>query len=201
MDGNSRTLQSIGVLFLTFVCISGCRVAEVDPGKLYRSPQLKKQDLQTLTEKLKIKTIINLRGSNPGQEWYDDEVSVAEEKGIQLIDIGMSAGRLPHREDLITLLDGFKYGEYPMLIHCKAGVDRTGEAAAIYQMQYMGKPRGTALKMLDASFGYFEFQPAKKYFISEIWVDEKWAREQYDPCEASYKYYDPNNPKCRKNVF
>ena len=41
---------------------------------------------------------------------------------------------MPTREALLELWDTFENGEYPMLVHCKAGADRTGGAVAIWRM-------------------------------------------------------------------
>jgi hypothetical protein len=78
-----------------------------------------------------------------------------------------------------------------------AGVDRTGEAAAIYQMVYMGKSKKEALEMLGTQFAHFESnKPAKIYFIRDLWQDEEWARDGYEPCKQNYKFYDKNNSYC-----
>ncbi len=177
--------------------LSSCRFYEVDPGRLYRSPQPSAADIERYVNENGIKTIINLRGESVGSRWYDQELAAANQYGVKLVNIGMSAKRLPHRKDLIKLLDTFETAQKPMLVHCMAGVDRTGEASAIYEMLYMGKTKEIALEMLTPLFGHFEqIMPAKRYFIRDLWVDEAWAREIYDPCEQNYKYYDKKDPAC-----
>ena len=177
--------------------LSSCRLAQVQKGQVYRSPQPKGNDLQRAIDELGIKTIINLRGENSGEDWYDDEKRVADENSVELINISMSASRLPHRKDLIKLLDAFKTAPRPILIHCLAGVDRTGEASALYQMIYMNYSKKDALHMLSPAYGHFEkFKPAKRYFIKEVWQGEEWARTSYDPCKTKYEYYDQNNSIC-----
>lgn len=188
--------KHIFFLFLLLV-LAGCNFHEVDRGQLYRSPQLDKEQFQEAIDKLGVKTIINLRGDSD-KAWYKDEVLVAKKNGVLLIDIGMSARRLPHREDLIKLLDAFRNAPRPILIHCKAGVDRTGEASALYQMIYMGKSKEEALEMLSPKFAHFEkFKPAKRYFIRDVWQGEDWARRDYDPCSGQYQHYDPRNAACQ----
>lgn len=182
--------------FAIALTLTACRFYEVDEGQLYRSPQPTAEDIDRAAE-LGVKTVINLRGANPGKPWYDEEKAATTRHNMLQIDIGMSAGRLPHRDDLIKLLDALAEAPRPILIHCMAGVDRTGEAAAIYQMLYMGKTKEEALEMLSGKFGHFESNmPAKIYFIRDLWQGEKWAREEYDPCSGEYRYYNPADGVC-----
>ncbi len=188
------------LLTLPLLLIS-CRFYEVDPGRLYRAPQPSAADLEKYINENGIKTVINLRGEGTGNRWYDEEVKVLNKYNVKLVNIGMSAKRLPHKNDLIKLMDTFETAEKPMLIHCRAGVDRTGEAAAMYEMMYMNKTKEEALEMLSPSFAHFEqFMPAKRYFIRDLWQGEDWARDQYDPCVNDYKFYDKNNPNCTNSI-
>lgn len=189
-------------LLCLLLLLSSCKLFnnfhEVESGKLYRSAQLSGKEFEQAIEALEIKTIINLRGESPDREWYQEEIAAAEKYNVEHISIGMSAKRLPHREDLIKLLDAFENAERPILIHCQGGADRTGEASAIYQMLYMGKSKKEALKML--TFKYFHLKkkmPAKRYFIDEIWQGDDWARNKYDPCIQEYKYYDQSGNHCQ----
>ena len=81
----------------------------------------------------------------------------------------------------------------PILIHCRAGADRTGEASAIYLMEYMDASREEALAALSFDYWHVEmFKPAKRYFIREVWQGERWARDVYEPCanDQEYDYFD-----------
>lgn len=186
------TLAFLSVFLLTQ---SACRISsnfhEVHEGNLYRSAQLHEREFEIAIKKLGIRTIINLRGAHPGEGWYDAETKVARKYGVTLIDIGMSAKRLPHPQHLASLLDAYRDAARPILIHCKAGADRTGEAAAIYAMEYMGKSRKEALAMLTPRYLHIEqFMPAKRYFIRELYQGLDWAYHSYDPCLPGVKYYD-----------
>jgi protein tyrosine/serine phosphatase len=180
---------------LCLLPFSGCRIAGknfhvVHENALYRSAQLERQELEQVIDLFKIKTVINLRGERPGAKWYDDELDVTSANGVELINIGMSPDRLPHKADLIQLLDSYRDAKRPILIHCQAGADRTGEAAAIYQMEYMGKSKSEASKMLSTKYKHYSIlKPAKDYFI-QLYQGESWARTVYDPCVQDYKYYD-----------
>jgi protein tyrosine/serine phosphatase len=185
------------ITLVTGALLTSCNFHEIDPGKVYRSAQLDEEQLIEAITKVGIKTVINLRGFNPNDDWYKTEKSVTTRFGVEQIDIPMSAGRLPHRRDLLRLLEAFEKAERPILVHCKAGADRTGEAMAIYQMLYMGKSKDEALEMLTTQYNHYSaFKPAKRYFIEEVWQGADWARTEYNPCVTQYKYYDQNDPAC-----
>lgn len=196
-------MKNLIYAFLLIFCFSAHaglvdNVHVIQPGVFIRSAQLDESTLENLVKKEGIRTIINLRGAGPGKDWYESELNVVRRNNIDLVDIGMSADRLPHKKDLIKLLDTFRDAKRPMLVHCRAGVDRTGEASAIFQMLYMGKSKTEALEMLSAKYGHFEiFKPAKIYFIRDVWQGSDWAYQEYDPCHGSYKYYDKNSAECK----
>ncbi len=159
---------------------------------MYRSAQPTWHDVRDIAEEYKIKSIINLRGARPGQAWYDEEVAISRELGLELVDIRMSASRLPHRDDLLRLLDAFKNLPRPILIHCKAGADRTGEAVTLFAMEHLKWSKRKAAGQLHPYFGHVpDLFPAKTYFVREVvYKGEEWARESYDPCIQDYQYYD-----------
>jgi protein tyrosine/serine phosphatase len=201
-------------IFLTFSFSSGVQAApggdegwplganfyEIDPGQYYRSAQLSSAQLENYIKQYKIQTVINLRGENRGEAWYQAEEETTNRLNVGLINIGMSANRLPHREDLIKLLEAFKDAPRPLLVHCQAGADRTGEASALYQMIYMGKPKVEAMKMLNIRYGHIaSAKPAKDYFIQSVWAGVDWAYQSYQPCAGQYQYYDKNDSACRRD--
>lgn len=105
---------------------------EVVPGELYRSAQLDPAHLNRMLERHDIKTVLNLRGQNTGSEWYDNEIRVTQAAGVKHIDFRMSSSRelTPQRAD--ELLAIMRDAPKPLLIHCRAGADRTGLASAMY---------------------------------------------------------------------
>ncbi|MFK8139243.1 MAG: dual specificity protein phosphatase family protein [Bdellovibrionales bacterium] len=174
--------QNLGIL--------GPNFHSVEEGRFYRSAQLNPREFRKYIARHGIKTVINLRGVSE-KKWWVEESEVLSELDVVHINIKMSARRLPHREDLIKLLESYESAQYPILIHCEGGADRTGEASAIYQMLYMNKTKEEALKMLR--FKYFHIparMPAKRYFIKDLWQGVDWVYESYHPCESNWKYYD-----------
>jgi hypothetical protein len=76
---------------------------------------------------------VNLRGYCPDFDWYRDECRVTHTANISQEDITLSAKRYPHPGEIGRLIEVFDHTDYPVLIHCAAGADRTGLASAIAQ--------------------------------------------------------------------
>lgn len=195
-----RNILLIAILTIT---ITSCRRtsplpdSEVDPGNFYRSGQMKVDDLDRLVRKKGIRTIINLRGTHPGEKWFDQEFNYTESKQIRFYSLDFELKQLPHRRSLLLLLDILKNAPKPILVHCDNGVERTGEVAAIYEMVIKGKPKAQAMNMLSAKYSYDESDdPSKKYFIESVWKGEDWARNVYNPCKQDYSYYNRKQPEC-----
>jgi protein tyrosine/serine phosphatase len=203
----TRTQRNLLISVFT-ICsaflLSSCRevetqtAIEIDPGKVFRSGQLDPEALNKLILEKNIKTVINLRGEFPGQKWFDQEFLVTEQLNVALVSVNMILGSIPHRYSLLYLLESLRNAERPILIHCDTGIERTGEASAIYEMIYLRKSKDEAMKMLSKKFGYEngKSDPSKEYFINRLWVDETWANNDYDPCKTQYNYYDPTNIEC-----
>ena len=154
-----RTLGKVLPLCLALP-LAGCGLRELDdfaplmptdnfhviePGQAYRSAQLDGESFRLVIEILDIQTVINLRGENEDELWYQREKAAVEESGATLVDIRMSASELPSRENLLLLYDTFLQAEHPILIHCQAGADRAGAAAAIWRMVVLGEAGELAL--------------------------------------------------------
>jgi protein tyrosine/serine phosphatase len=101
-------------------------------GEAYRSAQPSADEIRIYRDKYHIASIINLRGRYPGQRWYDAEVQTAKDLGIRHIDFGMSARTELTQAQALALIALMKSVPKPVLIHCKAGSDRSGLAAALY---------------------------------------------------------------------
>lgn len=119
-------------------------VGVVDPGKVIRSAQ-PTANLPELIDEYQPKSILNLRGGSYRNSWYDAEVSATEQHGIDFYDFPMEATERPTKAQLLTLVDLLDHCQYPLLIHCKRGADRTGLVSGLYRLSVLGQTPDEAL--------------------------------------------------------
>jgi len=187
--GYARWLACLGVLAGTG-CVALCgfepgwpfwaNLHAIEPGMAYRSAQLDPILLEQVLDVYGIKTVINLRGAHPGEPWWDAEKDVCDRLGVVLVNIPMSADELPSREALLDLYNTFLDAEYPILIHCRGGADRTGAASAIWRMTVLGEERSTAMQELSICYGHVD-AIAMDYLAEIFQPDEDWILNEYDP--------------------
>jgi len=190
----------IGLLFL--VPLTGCSdpvfwfsgmdlpfsFHEEEAGKAYRSAQPTDVELENAINLLGLRTVINLRGTHPEETWYADETAVCEQTGVQLADFRMSAGHLPEPDMLEGIVDTLKTAEYPILIHCQSGADRTSAVAAVYRRLIAGDDKEAARAQLSYRFLHLEPRyPCMDYLIDIYEPTDEWLAtyaQEYDqlPC-------------------
>jgi protein tyrosine phosphatase (PTP) superfamily phosphohydrolase (DUF442 family) len=132
----------------------GSNLGIIDGGRVIRSAQ-PTSGLKEMIRDHKLASILNLRGGSPKHGYYTNEVRVAKEAGVDFYDFSMSATKRPKRSDLLRLIDVMNHCEYPLLIHCKAGADRTGLATAIYRMVVLKEPPEQALDAFTIFHSHF----------------------------------------------
>jgi protein tyrosine/serine phosphatase len=104
---------------------------EVVRGRVYRSAQLSPEALEQRIRDRGIRTVINLRGDNVGEDWYHREIEATERNGADFRDVGLWAYHPPLRTELIRLVELLEHAEAPVLVHCQSGADRAGLASAL----------------------------------------------------------------------
>lgn len=162
---------------------------EIDPGKFYRSAQLAKDEFEDVVKTYGIRTVINLRGSQPGEWWFDDEKSELERLNVRLENLGFSTEQLQTKEDWAKYVDILKTAERPILVHCRSGADRTGEATAVYVYDYMNADREKALEQVSLKYLHVPlFIGAKRVFV-ENYEGRDWLLNRYNPCEEKFRRY------------
>ncbi len=153
----------------------------VEKKKLYRSAQLSSESLKRHIKKYGIKTVINLRGTNPQESWWQQEKSVCKKAQVKHFDISMSARVLTRKKHLFELLDLYDTAPQPILVHCFSGADRTGEAAALWRLEKQKFSKRKASHQLSPLYGHFKSKYPAKDFLIGIWGGRKWLKNTYDP--------------------
>jgi tyrosine-protein phosphatase SIW14 len=178
-------LLAIGppVAFYRYQYVQIKRFHEVTSGRFYRSGQMTASGFREIVERYKIKLVINLQHEEPdpflANHWLGSgkirESELCRDLGVRYVlltpDILPDDNRLdlipPAVDDFLKLLDD--ESNYPILLHCKAGLHRTGRLAAIYRMEFQGWTPGEALREARANnYGYImasEFDPYVIQFI------------------------------------
>ncbi len=99
----------------------------------YRSSQPTMWQLRREVKARGIKTIINLKGANLGSAYYAFEKEQCAKLGIRMVDIDIYSRGIPEGSRIRRAKEVFDSVEYPIWIHCKAGADRAGIYATLYQ--------------------------------------------------------------------
>jgi tyrosine-protein phosphatase SIW14 len=119
----------------------------VEPGVLYRSGQLTPTGLKYALRRHRIRTVVTLRTVRDPSRPYPDqwEAEVCAAHGVRHVRVVPRAwpvdekGERPAeqmvREFLAVMNDP---ANHPVLVHCFAGVHRTGTMCAVYRAEYHG---------------------------------------------------------------
>ena len=142
----------------------------ISPGQAYRSAQLDQDELEYYHRKYGLRSVINLRGKVSGEKWYQEEIATCRKEGLQHYDLSLSPDHEPTQLEVQKLLQIFRTAPRPVLVHCKAGADRAGLAAAVWQLVINGRPKSEARKQLSLIYGHMPLGPTQA--LDEFF--EKW---------------------------
>ncbi len=143
----------------------------ITDGEAYRSAQLDRAEFEHYIKKYGIKSILNLRGKNLDEPWYKEEIRVSAEHSIAHYDLSLSATHEPSEEDVRKLMEIFSHAPRPVLIHCRAGADRSGLVAAMWKVVVDKEPKLEAGKQLSFLYGHV---PIDKTFAMDSFF-QKWT--------------------------
>jgi tyrosine-protein phosphatase SIW14 len=144
----------------------------VEPGVLYRSGQLAPGVFQRVVREFNIRTVITLReGDRPldlAEEAYCKQVGIAHyrlpPRRWGSVDGGPPPVEENVREFLRAIADRRPHG--PILVHCFAGIHRTGAYTAIYRMEFNGWSNDDAIaEMQDRGYTTLEDDPDILHYL------------------------------------
>lgn len=155
-------LLGLCAMVLPEVCrvVLGANFHEVLLGRLYRAAQPSGTSLESYIHTYGIRTVINLRGPNPGEDWFEEEARVAKRCGAEFVSVNMSASDKPQEQNLRLLIETFDQCPTPILVHCTSGSDRSGFAGACYMLLKTNASPAQARAQLSLRFGHIPWGKA-----------------------------------------
>lgn len=153
------------IAYIIGVAVSG-NVHTVIAGEIYRAGQPRPGLLDRMERQHGIRTVLNLRGHNPGSPWYDDEVAESRRLGIQHINFRMSSKEELTPQEVRTLIAIMRDAPKPLLIHCAGGSDRTGLASAFYVAAVSKGGESAAEDQLSLRFGHIALPNLDAYAMN-----------------------------------
>jgi tyrosine-protein phosphatase SIW14 len=142
----------------------------VEDGRLYRSGQLTPKVLDEVIREQGIKTIVCLRSlAREGDTRLENEEELwCADRDIGYVRLNPIEWDSPKLNDnlaaFLRVVDDPK--KQPVLVHCFAGLHRTGVYCAVFRMERHGWSNDEAIAEMYA-IGYFKEDPAALKFLRE----------------------------------
>ena len=167
-------------------------------GGMYRENQPSPKRIAEWAE-MGIKTNINLRGDSP-KGFYLLEKEACEKHGITMIDFRVYSRDTHTPEKIRAAKELFESIEYPAVMHCKSGADRTGIMGVLYRHFHMGDTIEQAVEQL--SFKYLHVKQGKTgmldFFFNDYLKYAKthgiefidWVETVYDPADVKARFME-----------
>lgn len=165
-------------------------------GGMFRANQPSPKRIEQLA-KDGIKTILNLRGEST-KGYYTLEKEACEKHGVTLVNLRMYSRDTPKKQKIHDLKALFESMEYPVMMHCKSGADRTGITGVLYRHFHMGVPIEEAVEQLKLKYLHVK---AGKTGMLDFFFDDyiefaktndmsflDWIDEIYDPADVKARF-------------
>ncbi|AEA33166.1 phosphatase PAP2 family protein [Hippea maritima] len=151
----------------------------VENGALYRSGQLDKDELLYYIKQYHIKSIVNLRGKQQGKNWYKEEIKLSKQLNLVHIDFRLSPNKIAKPRKLIKLINILEKIPKPILIHCKAGADRSGLVSAIWKYYVENYPIKRSDEQLSLLYLHFPYLGSPSEAMDKsFWIFVKKAKKR-----------------------
>jgi tyrosine-protein phosphatase SIW14 len=152
------TVVGVPFAYRAYINVKFRNLRVVEPGKLYRSGQMALDGLAATVHDKQIKTVIALReardeNKNPIENL---EAEWCRANGVNHITLtpahwhelgGQPAAVEPNLREFLRVLNDPK--AQPVLVHCFAGIHRTGGYVSIYRMHYQGWTAEEAIEEME----------------------------------------------------
>ena len=182
----------VPAIHFRWVYTHGKRLREVTPGKFYRSGQMTAAGFEEAVARYHFRTIVNLQDEYPDPDVAKNYLGGGTIKESELCRrLGVHYVYLPpdliprrqvpvHRPQAIDRFLVFldDPASYPVLIHCRAGLHRTGVMTAVYRMEYQGwSPQQAITELKTNGFGEWPCTAANDYITQYILTYQRGIRQ------------------------
>jgi len=181
----------VPVVCFRAVYAHGKRLREVEPGKVFRCGQLTAEGFTDAVQRYRIKTFIQVQDEYPDPDLdrrFLGGGTIKESELCRRLDVRyvylppdlLERPRIPAErpeaiDKFLAVMDN--PANYPVLIHCRAGLHRTGVLCAVYRMEYDGFSPEEAIQELKANgFGEWPCTSANDYIKQYILTYKRGLR-------------------------
>ncbi len=181
--GLGTLMLGVPFVYYRYSYTYGKRLRPVDEGKVYRSGWMTAAGFADAFERYHFRTVLNLMEEMPDpvlSAGYFDTTGVREAElcakyGARMVNLTVDLvyPSLVGKErpaaigTFLSIMDD--PASYPVLIHCRAGLHRTGVICALYRMEYDGWTAQEAMGELRShGFGEFAATAANDYITQYI---------------------------------
>lgn len=158
-------------------------------GGMWRSNQPSPKRLEELAGQ-GFRTILNIRGTQPGVCYYDLEKEACDRLGLTMIDMPFGSREAPYVDRMQRAVRIFDDIEYPALIHCKSGADRAGLISVLFALTRLGLPYDEAIQHLSLKYLHVKagktgvldhfFETYRRYNEATPTPFMEWVENVYD---------------------
>ena len=155
----------------------------VEDGVLYRSGQLTPAGFEQVLSEHGIKTVITLRTSRtaalPPDTWEEGICAARNVKHVRIVPRVWGAdekGEIPAEQgvqEFLAVMD--KKENHPVLVHCFAGIHRTGTMCAIFRMEHHGWTPERAMEEMQL----YGFAPEDMHEHIAVYLREYQPRRKH----------------------
>jgi hypothetical protein len=159
------------------------RLREVNPGLVYRSGWMSATGFSEAIQRYGIRTVLNVMEDEPDPSLFESyfwggqvsESALCQELGVRYVWLtpdlapadAVGVERPAAIDHFLHILDD--PANYPVLLHCRAGLHRTGVFTAIYRMEYQGwSPLRAWHELKENGFGEFNCYADNPYITQYL---------------------------------